>query len=94
MTPKEAHRAVSELIASPGWSYLRSIMREEAYIAALNIADPRPMDRTQIDFQRGAIWAAKQLLAMPERVLQKLEGDILLEESLNKADDARKQDAS
>jgi hypothetical protein len=40
------------------------------------------MTQQQMDFQRGAIWAAEQLLNLPSKLIVKLEGDLTLENTM------------
>ena len=41
------------------------------------------MTQQQMDFQRGAIWAAEQLLNVPERLIHKLQGELALDDAAN-----------
>lgn len=88
MTPRQAHEELTKLQDSPIWRYIRSTMEAEILDAARLLAQRRPMSQSEIDFQRGAIWAADQLLNLPGRLAQKLEAQIIIEES-RKRDDSK-----
>lgn len=77
LTAKVRH--IETLRRSDGWKVLRQIMQEEMVIAATHIAKNRAMTMDEINFRRGAIWAAEQLLNLPDRVLQELETQLLME---------------
>jgi|GEM_PF-1591955 len=71
-------REIEKLTTSRGWAILTETMRNEMVLAASQIAENRKMDLDEVNFRRGAIWAAQQLLNMPELMLARLEGDILI----------------
>lgn len=73
-------RALTALAESNGWAMLRRIMEDEIVAAAMMIAESPQMSQQEVDFRRGAIWAAKQLLDTPTRVIQRLEGDLRLDD--------------
>ncbi len=72
---------------SKGWQVLNQIMKDEIVSSAMSIADNASMDLQEINFRRGSIWAAKQMLEMPVRLRQKLEAEIALD-----TDDRRSSD--
>lgn len=78
MNPKADLKAIEQLRQSKGWELLNRIMQEEAMIAAMAIAENPKMSLDEINFRRGAIWAAKQLLELPNRVQLKLENQLAL----------------
>ena len=39
------------------------------------------MSQQEMDFNRGAIWAAEQMLNLPTKITHKLEGEIALEDN-------------
>ena len=81
MNIKSKVKDIIELAESKGWSHVNEVMREEILTLALSMARTQEMTQQQMDFQRGAIWAAEQLLNMPERLIHKLEGELSLEEA-------------
>jgi len=71
-------KAVQELTTSRGWAVVREIMEREVVTAAMAIADNPNMTLDEINFRRGSIWAAKQLVEVPERLIRILEADVAL----------------
>lgn len=59
-------------------------MKDEILQLALLMSRKADMTQQQMDFQRGAIWAAEQLLSLPERLVQQMQGDLALEESMGR----------
>jgi hypothetical protein len=86
MTPSAKLKAVDNLLNSKGWTVVMEIMHEEILASAMSIAETPSMELDEINFRRGSIWAAKQMLELPVRLRQKLEGDI----ALHSADDNSK----
>ena len=86
MTPSAKLKAVDKLLNSKGWTVVMEIMHEEILASAMSIAETPSMELDEINFRRGSIWAAKQMLELPVRLRQKLEGDI----ALHSADDNSK----
>ena len=78
MKPKEALVAINSLERSKGWAYVVQVMREEILLSAQRIGENRKMEIDEIHFQRGAIWAAQQLLRMPERLRLRIENEVAL----------------
>jgi len=72
-------KAIDDLMKSKGWQILNQIMKDEIVSSAMSIADNASMDIQEINFRRGSIWAAKQMLDMPVRLRQKLEAEIALD---------------
>lgn len=85
MKPQEAHAALSELLKSTGWQYLKQVLEAKMIEAAKVIATNRAMTAQDIDFQRGAIWAAERLLAAPAQLLNQLEAEVAIAKAM--ADD-------
>lgn len=79
---------LKELIAlseSRGWAKINEVMQDEILQLALSMARSPDMTQQQMDFQRGAIFAAEQLLNVPTRLIQKIEGDLALDETISSA---------
>ena len=87
MNSKAKLKAIDDLMKSKGWQVLNQIMKDEIVSSAMSIADTASMDLQEINFRRGSIWAAKQMLEMPVRLRQKLEAEIALD-----TDDRRSSD--
>ena len=84
MNIKSKVKDIIELAESKGWNHVNEVMREEILTLALAMARTQEMTQQQMDFQRGAIWAAEQLLNMPERLIHKLECELSLEEATSR----------
>jgi len=78
MTPDAKLKAVDNLLNSKGWAIVLEIMHDEILTSAMSIAETPSMELEEINFRRGSIWAAKQMLELPVRLRQKLEGDVAL----------------
>ena len=74
-------KAVDQLLRSKGWEVVREIMEAEILASAIQIAEKTQMPLDEINFRRGSIWAGKQLLDLPTRLMQRLEADVRLEDS-------------
>ena len=79
MKPKAALQALNGLEKTEGWQLLQSIMEEEIVSSAMAIADKVEMSVDEINFRRGTIWAAKQMLNLPQRVRIKMENEVALD---------------
>ena len=71
-------KAIQDITKSRGWAIIREVMEREVVSAAMAIADNPNMTLDEINFRRGSIWAAKQLVEVPERLIRVLEADIAL----------------
>jgi hypothetical protein len=78
VTPREHLKAVLDLQKSPGWKVVADVMNEEVVAAAMAIADSPNMSLDEINFRRGTIWAAKQLVDLPIKIQLKLENELAL----------------
>ena len=76
MTIKSDLKDLIELSESKGWAKINKVMQDEILTLALSMARTPNMTQQQMDFQRGAIWAAEQLLNVPERLIHKLQGEL------------------
>ena len=65
---------------SDGWKIVNEIMKDEILQLALLMARSKEMSQQEMDFNRGAIWAAEQMLNLPVKIIHKLEGEIALED--------------
>lgn len=78
MTSRERLKALIDLQVSPGWKVVTDVMNEEVVAAAMAIADNPKMSLDEINFRRGTIWAAKQLVDLPVKIQLKLENELAL----------------
>ena len=81
MNVKSKIKDIIALNESKGWGHVNEVMRDEILTLALSMARNPEMTQQQMDFQRGAIWTAEQLLNLPQRLIHKLEGELSLEEA-------------
>lgn len=72
-------KGVETLKSSRGWAYVREVMEKEIVSAAMGMADNAAMPVEEMHFRRGSIWAAKQLLELPEKLELHLESLIRLD---------------
>jgi hypothetical protein len=79
--------ALEALKKSKGWQLVEQTMRDEVVAAALAIASNATMTEKEVDFRRGAIWAAQQFLNLPDRLKARLETD----RALSREDDSSDQ---
>lgn len=79
---KEKIRALKDLSNSPGWEIIKGVMQDEIMALSLRMARTPEMTQQEMDFIRGAIYAADGLANMPDKVLLKLEGEYSLDESI------------
>jgi len=79
MKPKQAMKLVKELRESDGWKYLEEVMRDEILAASYAISDGNNMPVDEIHYRRGAIWAARKLVEMPNALEVKLEDAVRME---------------
>jgi len=80
MTSKEKLRKLKELEKSSGWEVLHQIMEKEIVSVAMEIAETPSMHIDEINFRRGAIFSAKRLLELPQRLAIKLENEIVMDD--------------
>ena len=71
-------KALVDLSQSKSWGVLRATMEREVVAAAMAIASNPSMTLDEINFRRGSIWAAQQLLALPERLISRLQAEVAL----------------
>tara|TARA_B100000035_G_C20843671_1_gene484175 strand:+ start:262 stop:540 length:279 start_codon:yes stop_codon:yes gene_type:complete len=91
MTIKSDLKDLIELSESKGWAKINKVMQDEILTLALSMARTPNMTQQQMDFQRGAIWAAEQLLNVPERLIHKLQGELALDDATNNSAKAEKE---
>tara|TARA_B100002019_G_scaffold166640_1_gene144059 strand:- start:991 stop:1266 length:276 start_codon:yes stop_codon:yes gene_type:complete len=82
MTTEAQIKHLKSLASSKGWAEINKVMESEILQLALLMARKPDMTQQQMDFQRGAIWAAEQLLNLPSKLIVKLEGDLTLENTM------------
>jgi len=78
MSQRSDLKAIDSLEKSKGWAYVKNVMDQEIVSAANQIAEHRKMEIDEINFRRGAIWAAQRLLNLPDRLRLRLENEVAL----------------
>lgn len=80
MTIEQQIKAVKALIESDGWRLLSQKLSEELVTASLSMAQNPRLSHDEIQYQRGAIWAASNLPGIPARMLASLENELLMQQ--------------
>ncbi len=78
MSNKTHLKLISDLENSEAWELLRKVMQDEILQAAMQMGEDASMTFDEVNFRRGAIWAANRMLEMPNRLKAKLEAEIAL----------------
>ena len=84
MTIKSNIKDLISLSESSGWEVLHKTIEAEILQLALNMARSSEMTQQHMDFQRGAIFAAEQMLSLPTKLINKLEGELSLDEATSR----------
>lgn len=83
MSVAQQIQAIDALRKSKGWQIVHRTMQDEIVAAAMQIADTPHMTQQEVDFRRGAIFAAKQLLELPQKLQNRLEAERMLSQDDN-----------
>ena len=81
MKPEQAIKALESLKSSKGWEYISQVMKDEILMAAMQLSDNPNMSEKETDYRRGAMWAAKMLLNLPDSLIVRNQNEILLTSS-------------
>jgi hypothetical protein len=81
MTPEKALELIVKFENSEGWNYVQDVMRDEVLRAAYALAEDDNPSYEQLQFRRGAMWAARRLLELPMRLRQNLESELIIKKS-------------
>ena len=79
MKPKQAVDKLTTLRKSDGWKIIDEVMKEEILIASFQLSENRNMTMDEINFKREAMWAARQLKELAEKLIHKYKNDLALE---------------
>jgi hypothetical protein len=79
MKPKQAVDKLTTLRKSDGWKIIDEVMKEEILTASFQLSENRNMTMDEINFKRGAMWAARQLKELPDKLILKYKNDLALE---------------
>jgi len=78
LTPEKTLEALTELEASLGWQIIQSHLQNEIVETAFRLSAPGPMTPQNIDFERGCMWAGRQLIASVPKLRQQADNAVLL----------------
>tara|TARA_B100002019_G_C20899894_1_gene417589 strand:- start:262 stop:528 length:267 start_codon:yes stop_codon:yes gene_type:complete len=81
MNKLEQKRKIQELLKSDGWGILAQKMQEEILSAAYQMAENKMLTIDEINFRRGAMFAARRLMELPTNLDMLLDNEILMESS-------------
>ena len=79
MKPKQAIDKLTALQKSDGWKIIDEVMKQEILTASFQLSENRNMTMDEINFKRGAMWAARQLKELPDKLILKYKNDLALE---------------
>ena len=79
MNPRQGLKLVKELKESDGWKYLETVMQTEIIQASCAISDVILLALEVYQYRRGAIWAARKLVELPDALQRKLEDEVRME---------------
>ena len=79
MKPKQAVDKLTTLKKSDGLKLIDEVMKEEILTASFQLSENRNMTMDEINFKRGAMWAARQLKELPDKLILKYKNDLALE---------------
>lgn len=79
MTKKEEARVLEELMSSNGWGILQRKMQDEILSAAYQLAENKQLSVDEINFRRGAMWAARRMIELPTNMKMLIDNELLME---------------
>ena len=79
MTKKEEARVLEELLSSNGWGILQRKMQDEILSAAYQLAENKQLSVDEINFRRGAMWAARRMIELPTNMKMLIDNELLME---------------
>ena len=82
MNKVEQKRKVNELLKSDGWSVIQQKMQEEILSAAYQLAENKILTIDEINFRRGAMFAARRFMELPKNLDLLLDNEILMESAI------------
>tara|TARA_B110000046_G_scaffold146396_1_gene153711 strand:- start:885 stop:1172 length:288 start_codon:yes stop_codon:yes gene_type:complete len=85
MTPEDKLKALRELEASNGWAIIQAQLQTEIVETAFTISNPGPKSDQDFNFERGTMWAGRQLIALVPKLCRQLDNEILLKTATAKA---------
>jgi|TARA_R100001443_G_scaffold117243_1_gene140852 hypothetical protein len=82
--PKQAIDKLTSLKKTDGWKIIDEVMKQEILTASFQLSENRDMTLEEIHFKRGAMWAARQLKELPDRLIMKYSNEDVLETTAKK----------
>ena len=79
MTKQEEARVLEELLSSNGWGILQRKMQDEILSAAYQLAENKQLSVDEINFRRGAMWAARRMIELPTNMKMLIDNELLME---------------
>lgn len=79
MTKQEEARVLEELLSSNGWGILQRKMQDEILSAAYQLAENKQLSVDEINFRRGAMWAARRMIELPTNIKMLIDNELLME---------------
>ena len=79
MTLQEQLRVLDELIDSPAWNLLKDQMNKDILMAAYQLSDNAPVTVDELHFKRGAIWAGRRMIDMPEQMKTMINNELIMQ---------------
>jgi hypothetical protein len=79
LTKQEEARVLEELLSSNGWGVLQRKMQDEILTAAYQLADNKQLSVDEINFRRGAMWAARRMIELPTNMKMLIDNELLME---------------
>ena len=73
---KQSIALIKNLQKNDGWKYLSKLMEDEILQAAYNLSSDPNMSKDEINWRRGALWASRKLVEMPNVLEIKLKNDL------------------
>lgn len=71
-------KAIDEMRNSRGWAIINDAMKDDIFKAACYISDNGNLPIEEIHFRRGALWAARILLDVPDKIYQMTLNDAMM----------------
>jgi hypothetical protein len=91
MNTAEKLDAIKSLLKHPAWPLITETIRSENYSLATTFSKPGFLvNGDDMHFYRGAIHTAELFATMPERMIQRLTTDLLIEQANEAAKAAKK----
>lgn len=85
----EKKRKLDDLLKSDGWSVIKQKMQEEILSAAYQLAENKILTIDEINFRRGAMFAARRFIELPKNLDLLLDNEILMESALKTEADSQ-----